>query len=376
MAEVVRDAEASSKAVVKGGDGERTALRGSTRLLRRRRRRGARIAREALRRPTRVGSRVTEPAAESLLNRRFARLLPHDADNAGAFAAIAPAEKRLVVEMGETAQRLATRYPGQAESMIRGLGTEGLTAVRVFGDDVAEVVVKEGPASLGVLRKTGRGGWSFFTREVLPHKKKLAAAGVLTAFLADPDKFVHYASHAGGIRRPRIRVRGRSTRRGRRRRLQAKGLETSIGAGHRPLRPELRRLPLCRHGAGEPGGGGRVAGVARLAGALDVEAGGRAGEVDLEESWDGSTGRSMTRRFHMRGRPIEIDIIGYDADGKSVLFVDVKATALDDKEVGWMSDDIWIASRRRPADFGMVVDLNRIRIAKLTGGDGGNGAAS
>ena len=34
--------------------------------------------------------------------------------------ALAPAEKRLVVEMGETAQRLARRYPGQAETMIRG----------------------------------------------------------------------------------------------------------------------------------------------------------------------------------------------------------------------------------------------------------------
>ena len=98
--------------------------------------------------------------------------------------------------MGETAQRLARRYPGQAETMIRTLGTEGLTATRVFGDDVAEVIVKEGPESLGVLRKTGRGGWSFFTREVLPHKKKLAAAGVLAAFMANPEKFVDYAGKA------------------------------------------------------------------------------------------------------------------------------------------------------------------------------------
>ncbi|MGZ3433007.1 MAG: hypothetical protein ACXWN0_14960, partial [Isosphaeraceae bacterium] len=102
----------------------------------------------------------------------------------------------LVVEMGETAQRLARRYPGQAEGMIRTLGTEGLSAVRVFGDDVAEVMVKEGPESLNVLRKTGKGGWSFFTHQVLPHKKKLAAAGVLAAFLVDPDKFVDYAGQA------------------------------------------------------------------------------------------------------------------------------------------------------------------------------------
>ena len=80
--------------------------------------------------------------------------------------------------------------------MVRRLGPEGLTAVRVFGDDVAEVLVKEGPESLGILRKTGRGGWSFFTKQVLPHKKKLAAAGVLAAFLADPEKFVNYAGRA------------------------------------------------------------------------------------------------------------------------------------------------------------------------------------
>src|SRR5262249_33345049 len=76
------------------------------------------------------------------------------------------------------------------------LGPEGLTAVRVFGDDVAEVLAKEGTESLGVLRKTGRGGWSFFTTQVLPHKKKLAAAGILAAFLANPEKFVDSAGQA------------------------------------------------------------------------------------------------------------------------------------------------------------------------------------
>ena len=80
--------------------------------------------------------------------------------------------------------------------MVRHLGPEGLTAVRVFGDDVAEVLAKEGSQSLGVLRKTGRGGWSFFTNQVLPHKKKLAAAGILAVFLANPEKFVDYTGQA------------------------------------------------------------------------------------------------------------------------------------------------------------------------------------
>ena len=132
----------------------------------------------------------------ALLQARFSRLLKQDPQTLRAFGALEPAEKRLVVELGETAQILARRYPDQAETMVRQLGPEGLTAVRVFGDDVAEVLAKEGPQSLGVLRKTGRGGWSFFTNQVLPHKKKLAAAGILAAFLANPEKFVDYAGQA------------------------------------------------------------------------------------------------------------------------------------------------------------------------------------
>jgi hypothetical protein len=143
----------------------------------------------------RSGGRFERPA-EAVLQARFSRLLEQDPRALRAFAALEPAEKRLVVELGETAQRLARRYPAEAEAMVRRLGPEGLSAVRVFGDDVAEVLDKEGPQSLGVLRKAGRGGWSFFTREVLPHKKKLAAAGVLGAFLADPEKFVDYAGQA------------------------------------------------------------------------------------------------------------------------------------------------------------------------------------
>ncbi len=106
------------------------------------------------------------------------------------------AEKRLVVELGETAQLLARRYPAEAETMVRRLGPEGLTAARVYGDDVAEVLAREGTESISVLRRTGRAGWSFFTQNVLPHKKKLLAAGVLAAFLANPEKFVDYAGQA------------------------------------------------------------------------------------------------------------------------------------------------------------------------------------
>jgi hypothetical protein len=141
-------------------------------------------------------ARQFDQPAEAALRTRFSRLVGSEPEMARTFSALAPAEKRLVVEMGETAQRLARRYPGQADTMIRKLGTEGMSAVRVYGDDVAEVVVKEGPESLGVLRKTGRGGWSFFKEKVLPNKTKLAAAGVLAVFLANPEKFVDTAGRA------------------------------------------------------------------------------------------------------------------------------------------------------------------------------------
>src|SRR4029077_16390739 len=163
-------------------------------------------------------------------------------------------EKRLVVEMGETAQQLARRYPREAETMVRRLGPDGLTAVRVFGDDVAEVLVKEGPESLGVLRKAGRGGWSFFTTQVLPHKKKLAAAGVLAAFLANPDKFVDYAGQATeyAVRefaKAGVQLAGAGGGgRGRRRRGARARVNDRAIPGR--LRPQLRRFSLPRDGPG------------------------------------------------------------------------------------------------------------------------------
>ncbi len=139
---------------------------------------------------------VASTSTEAVLSSRFASLMRHDPAAARAFANLAPAERRLVVEVGEAAQRLARRYPDEAESMIRALGAEGLAATRVFGDEVAPILTREGPECLGVLRKTGSAGWSFLTTEVLPHKKKLAAAGVLAAFYANPDLFVDYAGRA------------------------------------------------------------------------------------------------------------------------------------------------------------------------------------
>jgi len=196
--EVIVEAKAGGKTLARevGGDGASAGARRAGRLFL------AHNADEGLEHLVRqsedlarAGRKVEQPA-EALLQSRFSRLLRQDPQTLRTFAALPAAEKRLVVELGETAQLLARRYPAEAETMVRRLGPEGLTAVRVYGDDVAEVLAKEGTESIGVLRKTGRAGWSFFTGQVLPHKKKLAAAGVLAAFLANPEKFVDYAGQA------------------------------------------------------------------------------------------------------------------------------------------------------------------------------------
>ena len=187
--EVIVEARAGSKATLGGTS---TASKSGLRLFAREADEGLETVARRSENLARAAHQAESPS-EALLQARFNRLLKPQPETARAFAALAPAEKRVVVEMGEAAQQLARRYPGQAEEMVKALGTEGLAAVRVYGDDVAEVVVKEGSESLGVLRKTGRGGWEFFTKTVLPNKKKLAAAGVLGAFLADPDKFVDTA---------------------------------------------------------------------------------------------------------------------------------------------------------------------------------------
>jgi hypothetical protein len=194
--QVIAEAKASGKGLVRSSEGARTEVGRASRLFVSH---GADEGLEQLVRRsdelTRAARRIERPA-DALLQARFARLVRQDKTELQAFAALGTAEKRLVVELGESAQLLARRYPAQAEAMVRRLGPEGLTAMRVFGDDVAETLVKEGPAGLSVLRKAGRGGWEFFTKQVLPHKKKLAAAGVLAVFLANPEKFVDYAGKA------------------------------------------------------------------------------------------------------------------------------------------------------------------------------------
>lgn len=138
--------------------------------------------------------RSIDEATEAALEMRFVRMIgATDPELLRTFRVLEPAEKRLVLRMGEAAERIARRYPDQADVMIRRLGVDGMTAVRVYGDDVAEVIAREGPEAINVLRRSGRPGWNFYVGPVLQHKRKLAAAGVLTLFLANPDRFVDSA---------------------------------------------------------------------------------------------------------------------------------------------------------------------------------------
>ncbi len=138
-------------------------------------------------------ARSADELTEAVSEARFIRLVDADPEALRVFRALEPAERRLVLRVGEAAQRIALRYPDNAETMIRKLGVEGLTAVRVYGDDVAEVIAKEGPEAINVLRKSGRSGWKFYTETVLRHKKKLAAAGVLALFVTNPEQFIDSA---------------------------------------------------------------------------------------------------------------------------------------------------------------------------------------
>ena len=185
---VVEDSRVELRAVARTAEQEARLLRGGEELFETTARRHELLVRAA--------GRVAE-LDESAVAKRLAQLSARaDSETARTLATMSVAERHFVVEAAETAGDLCRKYPAQASEMIRKLGPEGLSYARVYGDDVAEVVLKEGPESLGVLRKGGRGAWTFFKDTVLPNKKKLVAAGVLAAFLANPDKFVDMAGRA------------------------------------------------------------------------------------------------------------------------------------------------------------------------------------
>ena len=134
--------------------------------------------------------------------------------------------------------------------MVRRLGPEGLTAVRVFGDDVAEVLVKEGPESLGVLRKAGRGGWSFFTETGLAPQEEAGRRGRAGRLPGQPREVRRLRRPGHRVRRPASSPRPASSS-PRPSAAAPRGVsKRSIGRDPGRLRTRLPRAPLARHGPG------------------------------------------------------------------------------------------------------------------------------
>ena len=122
--DVIVEAKAGGKRLVRGGDGARTELRLRPAVSLRASRRRARATVRRSDELARAGRRFEQPS-EALLKARFSRLLKHDPQVLKTFEALAPAEKRLVVELGETAQVLARRYPAECRGDGPAAGARG-----------------------------------------------------------------------------------------------------------------------------------------------------------------------------------------------------------------------------------------------------------
>ena len=109
--EVIAETRTGARSLVQGGEAGRVELRGAGRLfLSHDTEEGLEQLVKRSDELARAGRRIEHPS-EALLQSRFSRLLGDDPQAVRSFAALEPAEKRLVVEMGEAARRIAQRYP-------------------------------------------------------------------------------------------------------------------------------------------------------------------------------------------------------------------------------------------------------------------------
>ena len=125
--EVIAEAKVGGRSVVREATGEPTRAavnRGGRLFLRHEADEGVEGLIRGSDELARSARRVEQPS-EALLQARFSRVLRHDPEVMRTFSSLAPAEKRVVVELSEAAQSLAKRYPARAETMVKELGPEG-----------------------------------------------------------------------------------------------------------------------------------------------------------------------------------------------------------------------------------------------------------
>ena len=125
---------------------------------------------------------------EAELIKRFDRLDNIDDGLRKQFRDLPIGQKSLVIELGEASQRVLRNHP-DPEDLLRKLDGDGLLQARTYGDFVVDGVQLVGPGYKDVVRKTGPGASSFYSKYLRPYYKQLAAAGLVTAYLAAPEQF-------------------------------------------------------------------------------------------------------------------------------------------------------------------------------------------
>ena len=127
-------------------------------------------------------------ASEEEVLQRFNRLEGVDEAIRKDFQSLPMPHRVAVVELGEASQRLLRQRENGIE-LLRKLDTDGLAQLRTYGNFVGDGVEMMGPDYKTVVRKTGGGAGRFYQDWIAPHKGKWLAAGLISAYLAAPEKF-------------------------------------------------------------------------------------------------------------------------------------------------------------------------------------------
>jgi hypothetical protein len=225
-----------------------------------------------------LAQRLPSAVDEAGLLGRFGRLPGTNQALEAEFRLLPLAERRAVVELGESAQQIFRLYPpDEALALVQHLDAAGLAQARTYGDfvvdgahwlqsgevlesladrklsaeEAAAVAKTLGLRSLpetipaekttqlwkAAVRKSGEGVGRFWREYIVPHKGKWLAAGLLASYLAMPEKF-HDAL-------------GNLTEYGTRK-LTELGASVALGAGRGVVNGPIDAIK--KHYAADPGG--------------------------------------------------------------------------------------------------------------------------